>query len=173
MDTRPGDMVFGSNDAPVTMIEYYSLNCAHCAAFHKETFSGLKADYIDSGWVRFVFRDFPLDWPAVEAAILTHCAGPERFLLVQDALFANYRRWSASTPSILAVAEVGESVGVARAEFKACVEGGNLQQQVIESFEYGSHTLGVEGTPTFFINGIKHVGGISLERLREIIDSSN
>jgi len=171
MDARLGDMVFGSADASVTMIEYYSLNCSHCAAFHKEIFPSLKADYIDTGQLRFIFRDFPLNWPAAEAAILTHCAGPERFIAAQDALFASYRRWSSATPSILAVAEVGESLGVTRDEFKACVEAGDLQQQVVESFNYANGTLGVEVTPTFFINGKKHVGGISLERLGEIIDS--
>lgn len=171
MDPRPGDVVFGSVDAPVTMIEYYSLNCSHCAAFHKDIFPGLKVDHIDTGRVRFVLRDFPLNWPAAEAAILTHCAGPRRFLAVQDALFASYRRWSAAIPSILAVAEVGESVGVTRAEFKTCVEAGDLQQQIIDSFEYASGTLGLEGTPAFFINGMKHVGGISSERLGDIIDS--
>ncbi len=171
MAARPGDMVFGQADAPITMIEYYSLNCSHCKAFHEEIFPDLKAQYIDTGKLRFIFRDFPLNWPAAEAAILTHCAGPERFLAAQDALFASYRRWSAATPSLLAVAEVGESVGVTRAEFKACVEAGDLQQQVIDSFEYASGTLGVGGTPTFFINGEEHVGGISLDRLGEIFDS--
>ncbi len=171
MAARPGDMVLGQADAPITMIEYYSLNCSHCKAFHEEVFYDLKAEYIDTGKVRFIFRDFPLNWPAAEAAMLTHCAGPARFLAVQDALFASYRRWSAATPSLLAIAEVGESVGVTRAEFKTCVEAGELQQQVIERFEHASGTLGVEGTPTFFINGEKHVGGISLERLAEIFDS--
>ncbi len=173
MDARLGDMVFGSADASVTMIEYYSLNCSHCAAFHKETFPSLKTDYIDTGKLRFIFRDFPLNWPAAEAAILTHCAGPERFLAAQNALFGSYRRWSSATPSILEVAEIGESFGVTRAEFKVCVEAGDLQQQVIESFEYANGTLGIESTPTFFINGVKHVGGISLERLGEIISSQD
>jgi protein-disulfide isomerase len=171
MEPRPGDMAFGSADAPVTMIEYYSLNCSHCAAFHREVFPELKARYIDTGKVRMVFRDFPLNWPAAEAAMLTHCAGPERFLAVQHALFETYRRWSAATPSLLAVAEVGESVGVTRAEFKACLETDDLQDQVIASFNFANETLGVSGTPTFFINGEKHVGGISPERLAEIVDS--
>jgi len=173
MDARPGDMVFGSADASVTIIEYYSLNCSHCAVFHKETFPSLQADYIDTGRVRFIFRDFPLNWPAAEAAILAHCAGTEGFLAAQHALFASYRRWSSATPSVLAVAEVGESFGVTRAEFKVCIEAGHLQQQVIESFKYANGTLGVKGTPTFFINGMKHVGDLSLERLGEIIDSND
>ena len=122
LDERPGDMALGQVDAPITMIEYYSLNCPHCAVFHKEIFPTLKAQYIDTGRVRFVFRDFPLNWAAVEAAILTHCAGPERYLAVQDALFASLRQWSGADSTLLAVAKIGETVGVTRAEFKPCVD---------------------------------------------------
>ena len=178
MAARPGDMVFGSPDAPVTIIEYYSLNCPHCAVFHRDMFPALKADFIDTGQVRFVFRDFPLNWAAVEAAILTHCAGRERYFAVQDALFASLRQWSNAESTLLAVAEVGESVGVTRAEFKPCVEDGVLVKQVVESFEFANFEfankeLGVGGTPTFFINGEKHVGGISLEHLGEIVEQAD
>ncbi|MDP6590735.1 MAG: DsbA family protein [Alphaproteobacteria bacterium] len=172
MEARPGDMAFGDAGAPVTMVEYYSLNCPHCAVFHKQMFAALKAEYIDSGRVRFVFRDFPLNWAALEAAILTHCAGPERFLAVQQALFDSFRRWSGAQSTLLAVAEVGEAVGVTRAEFKRCIEAGELEKQVIESYEFARRELGVEGTPTFFINGEKHVGGISLKRLAEILEGA-
>ncbi|MDA0229114.1 MAG: DsbA family protein [Proteobacteria bacterium] len=173
LDARPGDMVFGQASAPVTMIEYYSLNCSHCAAFHKQVFPALKAKYIDSGQVRFVLRDFPLSWAAVEAAVLAQCAGPERYLAVQDALFANIRQWSAAEPSLLAIAEIVETAGVTRAELKQCVEEGVLEKQVIGSFEFAKEKLGVDATPTFFINGEKHVGGISLERLAEILAQSD
>ena len=173
MEARPGDMVFGSADAPVTVIEYYSLNCPHCAVFHKQIFPALKAEFIDTGQVRFVFRDFPLNWAAVEAAVLTHCAGPERYFAVQDALFASLRQWSSAESTLLAVAEVGDSVGVPRAEFKPCMEEGALVKQVIESFEFANQELGVEGTPTFFINGEKHVGGISMEHLGELVNQAH
>ena len=173
MEAKPGDMVFGSADAPVTVIEYYSLNCPHCAVFHKQIFPALKAEFIDTGQVRFVFRDFPLNWAAVEAAVLTHCAGPERYFAVQDALFASLRQWSSAESTLLAVAEVGESVGVTRAEFKPCVEEGARGKQVIESFEFANQELGVEGTPTFFINGEKHVGGISMEHLGELVNQAH
>ena len=173
MEAKPGDMVFGSADAPVTVIEYYSLNCPHCAVFHKQIFPALKAEFIDTGQVRFVFRDFPLNWAAVEAAVLTHCAGPERYFAVQDALFASLRQWSSAESILLTVAEVGESVGVTRAEFKPCVEESALVKQVIESFEFANQEHGVEGTPTFFINGEKHVGGISMEHLGELVNQAD
>ena len=166
---RPGDVVLGQAGAPITMVEYYSLNCSHCAAFHRKIFPQLKTDYIDSGKIRFVFRDFPLSWAALEAAMLTHCAAPEDFLSVQDALFASISQWSGSDSALLAIAKIGEANGVERAAYKQCVEDGVLPSQILENYKFASETLGIEGTPTFFINGEKHVGSISLERLAEIL----
>ncbi len=173
MDVRPGDMMFGQVSAPITMIEYYSLNCPHCAEFHKLVFPVLKTKYIDSGQIRFIFRDFPLNWSAVEAAVLAQCAGPERYLAAQDALFTSLRQWSAAEPSLLAIAEIVETVGVTRAELKHCVKEGVLEKQVLQSFEFAKEVLGVNATPTFFINGEKHVGGISLELLAEILEQAD
>ena len=166
---RPGDVVLGQADAPITMVEYYSLNCSHCAAFHLNIFPQLKTHYIDSGKIRFVFRDFPLSWAALEAAILIHCAAPEDFLGVQDALLASINQWSGSDSALLAIAKIGEANGVERAAYKQCVEDGVLQSQILENYKFFSETLGIEGTPTFFINGEKYVGGISLERLVKIL----
>ncbi len=114
-------------------------------------------------------RDFPLSWAALEAAILTHCAAPENFLAVLDALFHSIRQWSGEGSSLLAIAEIGEANEVERATFKQCVEDGTLEREILANYEFAVETLGVGGTPTFFINGDKHVGGVSLERLAEII----
>ena len=165
---RPGDVAFGRAGAPITMVEYYSLNCPHCAVFHARIFPHLLADYIETGKLRFVFRDFPLSWAALEAAILTHCAAPEDFLAVQEALFDSISQWSGTGSSLLAIAKIGEANGVERAAFKHCVEDGALQRQVLENYKHANETLGVDGTPTFFINGEKHVGGMSLQRLADV-----
>ena len=168
LEARPGDVVLGAADAPITMVEYYSLNCPHCAAFHAQILPGLKADYVDTGKVRFVMRDFPLSWAALEAAILTHCAEPEEFLAVQEALFHSIRQWSGEGSSLLPLAEIGEANGVERASFKKCIEDGALEAEILATYKHAVENLDVGGTPTFFINGEKHVGGISLERLAEI-----
>ena len=82
------DMVLGAEDAPVTVIEYASMSCAHCALFHSQTFPDLKKHYIDTGKVRFIFREFPINRPALEGAMIARCAGPDRFFGFLKILFA-------------------------------------------------------------------------------------
>lgn len=167
---RPGDIAMGDPEAPIVMLEYYSLNCPHCAAFHKIVFPDLKRTYIETGKVRFVFRDFPLSWPALEAAVLLHCAGPDLYFGLQDALFKSAREWNVAEGSLQALAGIGEEHGVERAEFKRCLEDGAFERQVLESYKFANEEVGVDGTPTFVINGEKHVGGMSFETLSELFD---
>ena len=171
LDGKAGDKAFGDADAPIVMIEYYSLNCPYCAAFHRLVFPPLKAAYIETGKVRFVFRDFPLNWTALEAAILTHCAAPERYLALQNALFENARAWNGAEAPLQALAKIGAEHGVERATFKRCLEDGRLERQVLEAYEFASEELGVDSTPTFFIDGEKHVGGMAFETLSEKLDA--
>jgi len=162
---RAGDRGLGASDAPIVMIEYYSLDCPHCAAFHAEVFPKLKAEFIDSGKVRFVFRDFPLSWAALEAAILTHCAPPERYFAVQDALLKSLGHWSKAESTLQAVAEIGEAQGISRDMFKACIDARVWERQVFESQKHAREVLGVKATPTFFINNDKFEGNIPFDKL--------
>lgn len=167
LEDKPGDMALGDPDAPIVMIEYFSLSCPHCAAFHRLVLPKLKSEYIETGTVRFVFRDFPLNWTAVQAAILTHCAEPDRYFALQDALFEAAGKWKAAETPLKALAKIGEEHGVERSKFKRCLEDGTLERQVLESYRFANNELGVDGTPTFFINEEKHVGGMSFETLSE------
>lgn len=167
LEDKPGDMALGDPEARIVMIEYFSLNCPHCAAFHRLVFPELKSNYIETGTVRFVFRDFPLNWTAVQAAILTHCAAPDRYFALQHALFEAAGKWKTAETPLRAIAKIGEEHGIERAQFKRCLEDGTLERQVLESYRFANEELGVDGTPTFFINGEKHVGGMSLETLSE------
>jgi len=168
---RSGDVVLGSPDAQIVMIEYFSLSCPHCAEFHKTVFPDLQRTYVDTGNVRFIFRDFPLSWPALEAAILLHCAESTRFGKLQSALFKTAREWNVAKTSLTALAKIGEEHGVERARFKRCVNDGALERQILESYRFANEELGVTGTPTFFINGEKHVGGMSFETLTDTFDA--
>ena len=97
------EVALGAEDAPITVIEYASLTCPHCAAFHRETFPRLKSDYIDTGRVRYVFRDFPLDQLAFRAAILARCAGPKRYLSFVEVLLSQQESWSGHADPMLAL----------------------------------------------------------------------
>ncbi len=167
---RPGEVALGAPNAPVEIVEYFSLSCPHCAAFHRQVFADLEASYIETGKVRFVFRDFPLTWAAVQAAILAHCAGPERYFDLLDALFASARDWQRAEKPLPAIADVGEAHGVERARFWAYLQEDALERRVLESYKTGNEEFGVTSTPTFFINGEKHVGGIPFDELSELID---
>jgi protein-disulfide isomerase len=170
MSAREGDREIGAATAPIVMIEYHSLDCPYCALFHAETFPALKRDYIDTGLVRFVYRDYPLSWAALAAAILSHCAPPERYFAVHAALLESQEHWSRAQPSVPAVAEIGEALGIAKADFDACLEARDWERQIFHSQKYARDILGVTSTPTFFINGEKLVGNIPFERLAAGLD---
>lgn len=164
---QPGDRAIGSDDAQITMIEYYSLDCPHCATFHRDVFPQLKAQFIRTGKVRFVYRDFPLSWGALEAAVMTHCAPPERFFAVQDALLKNIGAWAKALPTVRAIAEIGAAEGVTSAQYQSCLDERVWERQIFESQKFARETLGVTATPTFFINGDKLVGNMAFEHLSE------
>src|SRR5262249_52754828 len=136
------DMVIGNPDAPVTMIEYASLTCPHCAAFENETWPRLKREYIDSGLVRFIYRDFPLDNFAFAAAVIARCAGPERFFSFIEVFFAQRESWT-STPSsartpqeqnaaILAnLRQLARLGGMSDAQFDQCQANRDIQNVVL------------------------------------------
>jgi protein-disulfide isomerase len=164
---RPGDVGVGDPDAPIVMIEYFSLSCPHCAALHRLVFPTLKEKYIDHGKVHFVFRDFLLSRPAADAAILAHCDGPDRYFELQKFLFEIAREWNRPDGSLKILVRIGEEHGVDRDQFRDCLEEGTLEANVLASYQFATDKLGVDGTPTFFISGEKHVGGMSLETLSE------
>ena len=122
LDARPGDRALGAGDAPITMIEYYSLDCPHCAGFHRDMFPHLRGEFIETGKLPFVFRDFPLSWAALEAAILAHCAPPERFVAVQDALYKTLTQWSKVESTAKAVARTGETQDILQSAYQTCID---------------------------------------------------
>jgi len=170
MRKLPGDRVFGSETAPIAMIEYHSLDCLYCAKFHAESYPQLKRHYIDTGLVRFIYRDFPLSWAALEAAILTHCAPPEHYFAVFDKLLKMQGRWTRAESTAKAVAQIGETEGVTTAQYQACLDERKWEQQIYHGQRHASEVLGVTATPTFFINGEKLEGNISFDKLAKGLD---
>jgi protein-disulfide isomerase len=174
------DMVIGNPNAPVTIIEYASLTCPHCAAFENGTWPQLKREYIDTGLVRFIYRDFPLDGFAFAAAVTARCAGPERFFSFIEVFFAQQESWTRvprgattqeqQTQAILAnLRQLARLGGMSDAQFDQCQANRDVQNVVLGHRMQGQNEMQVQGTPTFYINGNRHNGGYSFEALDQVL----
>ena len=151
------DRVLGKADAPITIIEYASLGCPHCAEFDKETLPKIKQDWIDTGKAKLVYRDFPLDGVALRAAMLARCAPPERYFAFIDTLFQSQQSWYRNDwePALGRIARLG---GMSEEQFKKCMSDEALGNSVVQMRTTAANDYGVESTPTFFINGTKLLG---------------
>jgi protein-disulfide isomerase len=168
-----GDIVLGSPKAPVTIIEYASMTCPHCAHFSQTTFPELKKRYINTGKVRFIFREFPFDKLAAAAFMLARCAnqtgGSEKYMAVVDTLFAKQDQWVVEKP-LAPLEDIAKQFGFTTDTFKACL----TNQKVLDGIEAvrdrAVQKLGVNSTPTFFINGKKIVGDVAIDAMAKQID---
>ena len=165
-----GDVVLGSDKAPVTVIEYASMTCPHCAHFSMTTFPELQKRYIDTGKVRFIFREFPLDALAAAGFMLARCAGKDKFIPVIEALFAKQPEWMVKEP-IAPLREIAKQFGFTEQTFDACLANQKVLDDIQEVRDRAAGKLGVNSTPTFFINGKKYVGDQSIEAMGKEIDT--
>jgi protein-disulfide isomerase len=168
-----GDMVLGADNAPVTIIEYASMTCGHCADFHNKTYPKLKERYIDTGKVRFIMREFPLDPLAAGAFMLARCAGKDdknKYFAMVETLFHQQRDWLVQRP-LDPLKAIAKQAGFSEQTFEQCL----ANQQVLNGIEQvrqrAAEKLGVNSTPTFFINGKIQRGAISIEELDRQIES--
>lgn len=160
----------GSETAPVTIIEFASLTCPHCAAFEADSFPPLKAKYIDTGKVRFIFRDFPLDQAALKAAVVARCAGPERYFGFLAAFFRSQETWASAPDPMAELAKIARLGGLGKAEFDACLNDKALLDGVLKSRLEGEEKYKVKATPTFIVNGVKHEGNIRPAEFDQILE---
>lgn len=167
---EPGDMALGQAGAPVTLIEYVSLTCPHCRWFHENVYPKLKADYVDTGKVRYVVRDFPLDWPAVQAAILARCAGPDRYFAFVDVLFQTFDEWTRAADHLKQLTQIGELGGLSRERFEACRADKDLEDGIFRSIQEAQAEYDVSGTPTLIVDGEKYEGSMRFDALAEYLD---
>ena len=142
----------GSPDAPIVLIEYASLTCPHCAAFHREGYPLLKP-FIEAGQLAYVHRDFPLDGVAYRAALAARCLQGEAYFAAIDALYENQRDWRGGGSEDELAVEISSLTGQSVDEYKACVGDQTNQQTIIERYNTAVEDLGVDGTPRIFING--------------------
>ncbi len=165
-----GELTLGSKDAPVTIVEYASMTCPHCARFHNETFKDLKAKYIDTGKVYFIYREFPLDRVAFAVAIAARCVGEKRYFPMLSLLFKNQERWATARPPMAAVAKLMRLGGVGQKRLDACLKNRDLGDVVLANRQKGEKE-NVRSTPSFLINGQMLAGAFPLSRFDEIIAS--
>jgi protein-disulfide isomerase len=167
-----GDLALGPADAKVTIIEFASMTCPHCAVFTKETFPKLKAAYIDTGKARYIFREFPLDQVALLGAVVARCIAKgdaPKFFGAIDLLFASQNDWVSNTP-VEPLKRITKQLGLNDQEFEACANNETIGKGIIATRDYAYDRLKVNATPTFFINGQSLQGEASLEEFAKIID---
>ena len=164
------DMAIGSEKAPITITEYSSMSCPHCAAFGQNVFPMLRSKYIDTGKVRFVFREFPLDIKAAAASILARCIGKgdsEKYLSAVETIFKLQDRLMAQTKDTLMY--VGKQHGMSEQDVETCEKDQAQFDKLTADQQYAVRELKVTSTPTFFFNGVRFQGAMSFEELEERI----
>src|SRR3984893_7441018 len=162
------DIPMGSASAPVTIIEYASMTCPHCAAFAVTTFPKLKEKYIDTGKVKYIMREYPLDRLAAAAFMLARCGGPDKYYPLIETLFAQQQKWAVREP-IPPLLAIAKQAGFTQQSFEACINDKAQLTKVQQMRDRGSQKFKVDSTPTFFINGERHPGSMSIEEIDKII----
>lgn len=166
------DIMIGSDDAPLTIVEYASMTCSHCARFHIDVFPELKEKYIDTGKVRFVLREFPLDKLAVAAFMLARCAGNDRYYPMVGGLFETQKTWAVpGEDGMQKLALIAKQAGFSQESFDKCQADKELFDKIVEVRRRGNEEFGVDSTPSFFING-KRITGIEFKNFETAIEGA-
>lgn len=167
-----GDMVLGPANAPVTIVEYASMSCGHCAEFQKTVYPKIKAEYVDTNKVRYIFREFPLDIKAAAGSMLARCVGkddPKKYFAVVDILFATQNDWVLKDTSEQ-LRRVAKQAGMNDETFNACLANQSMLDAMKKGQDHAFEKFKVDSTPTFFVNGTKLKGGASFEDFKKLID---
>lgn len=163
------EMAIGKADAKVTIVEYASMTCPHCAHFAEATLPELKTKYIDTGKVRLILREFPFDPRAEAGFMLARCSGDNYFPMV-DVLFKQQQQWAAAENGKEAMLQIAKLAGFTQEKFEACLTDQKLLEDVRAVRDRGAKEFGVDSTPTFFINGGRYPGAMSIEEFSAILD---
>ena len=166
------DMALGAEDAPVTIIEYSSFTCPHCATFENEVLTPLKRDYIDTGKVRFVFREVYFDRYGLWAAMIARCGGEMRYFGIADLIFEQQKEWVTNGPAQVAtnLRKIGKTAGLDDAALDACMNDQAKAEAMVAAFQKNSQADDITATPSLIVNGTKH-SNMSYEELKKIIDA--
>ncbi|MBB5720456.1 protein-disulfide isomerase [Loktanella ponticola] len=167
------DMVLGDENAPIEMIEYASFTCPHCAAFHANVYPKLKADYIDTGKVKFIYREVYFDRFGLWASMIARCAGQERFFGLSNLIYENQRDWAASGDPAIVIEELrklAKTTGLNDAALDACMSDADQAEALVGWYQTNAERDEVNSTPSFLIDGEKF-GNMSYDAFQEILDA--
>ncbi|TCD11285.1 DsbA family protein [Oricola cellulosilytica] len=171
METGPlEEIVVGSEDAPITVVEYASMTCGFCARFHTQTWPAIKEKYIDTGKARFILREFPFDPRAAAAFMLARCAPAGKYVPMIDVLYKQQDEWARAQNARAPLMNIAKLAGFTQESFEACLTDQKLLDDINTVRERGSAEFGVNATPTFFINGKKYSGALTVEQMSAIFD---
>jgi protein-disulfide isomerase len=166
-----GEEVQGRSNAPITIIEYSSMTCPHCANFDVNVYPILKSKYIDTGKVRYIMREFPLDPLAAAGFLLARCGGNDNYFSIIDELFRHQRDWVVEQP-LVPLLKIAKQMGFTEQSFNACL----ANQKLIDGIEWvrkrAAEKFGVDSTPTFFINGKIYRGDMTAEEMETALNAS-
>jgi len=149
----PDEHVLGKADAPVTIIEYASMTCPHCANFHAQVLPRIKSEYIDKGLVRLVYRHFPLDQLAARASLLAECVSDDGFFNMTDFLYRSQKDWSRAADPAAALKQIGRTVGLADADIDRCTADEAVVNSMVTGMQDAQSRFGINSTPSFVVNG--------------------
>ncbi len=164
------DFALGPADAKVTIVEYASLTCPHCAEFHTKVLPDIKKEFVETGKVRYVYRDFPLDRLALAAAMTARCAGRENFFGFIDTFYAAQGQWSRASNSVKALGNLARLGGMSEKAFDTCLQNADVQNAVLKQRLEAANDFKITATPTIFVNGDRYSGGMTLDQLRTLLD---
>ncbi|QIG49193.1 DsbA family protein [Nordella sp. HKS 07] len=163
-----GEMAMGPENAKVVVVEYASASCPHCANFFKTTFQDLKKEYIDTGKIRFIFREFPHNQPALAAFMLARCAPKDKYFPMVDMFFEQQETWLAAP--LEGLQKIAQLAGFTKESFDACLKNEEVAKGILAVRDKAEKEFGVDSIPTFFINGELVKGETSIEEFRKRID---
>jgi len=172
LEVTENDFVIGDKNAPVTIIEYASLSCSHCADFHKNTLGDLKKEYVDTGKARIVFRNFPFNYPALLGSMVLRCIPEDVRYDYMNALFQLQPKWVVrdNAKSKQELYKIMQSGGMTKEEFETCTNNTELENIILQALIAAQNEFNIQSTPSFLINGYLVEGNKSIKEFRQIIN---
>lgn len=168
------DLIIGNPDAKVELVEYASYTCSHCATFHTNVFKDLKRDYIDTGKIKFIYREVYFDRYGLWAGMVARCGGEMRYFGIQELLYSQQREWTSAGGAAdvaEALKKIGRTAGLTNEQLDACLQDGAMAQALVEKFETDTKADGIDSTPSFVLNGKKH-SNMPYAEMKKLLDAA-